>query len=79
MVKRTLEGNNYHYRIRDSRLFKKNTFITLDIGDPGKHQLIKGRLKKNNKFKTQSILVEKEFDKELRPETNRMIRQAQRE
>lgn len=79
MVKRTLEGNNYHYRIRDPRLFKKDTFITLDVGDSGKHQLIRGRLKKNNQWKTQAILVEKELDRQLKPQTNRMIRQAQAE
>lgn len=79
MVKRTLEGNNYRYRIRDPRLFKQNSFVTLDIGDKGKHKLVRGRLKKNNTFKTQSVTVEKEFDRELRSETNSIIRKAVRE
>lgn len=79
MVKRTLEANNYRYRIRDPRLFKDDSFKTLDIGEEGNHKLIRGRLKKNNKFKTQSVIVEKEYDKKLRPETNKIIRKAQRE
>lgn len=76
MVKRTLEGNNFRYRIRNPRLFKKNSFRTLDIGDEGKHRLIRARLKNNNEFKTQSVIVEKEFDKELKKETNEIIRNA---
>ena len=79
MVKRTLEGNNYRYRIRDPRLFKQNSFATLDIGQEGRHKLVRGRLKRNNAFKTQSVTIEKEFDKESRKETNMIIRQTLRE
>ena len=76
MVKRISEENNFKYIIRDSRLFKQDSFRTSSIGDNEKHKLIRGRLKKNNKYKTQSVTVEKKLDKELRKETSIIIRKA---
>jgi len=79
MAKRSIEGNLARYRIRDSRMFDENSFRTLDIGEPGKHKLIRGRLKRNRKWKTQSVTVERSRDRELRKETNEIIARAMKE
>lgn len=52
--------NYARYRIRNPELFIENSFRTLDIGKPGYHKLIRGKLKSNGKWKTQSIIVEKD-------------------
>jgi len=51
--------NYKRYRIRDPDEFKKGSFRTLDIGQPKKHQLIRGKLKKTGKWETQAVIAEK--------------------
>lgn len=71
--------NYIRYRVRDPRMFKEDSFITLDIGETGKHQLVRARVKSNNEFKTQSVIVEKKYDKELWEETKQILRKANEE
>jgi len=73
--------NYVRYRIREPHLFKDGTFRTLDIGKSGYHKLIRGRLRINNKWKTQSVIVEKQYADlpEVKEETKRIISQEKRE
>ena len=72
-------GKNYlRIRIRNPALFKKDSFRTLDVGRTGHHKLIRGRLKSNNEYKTQAILIEKKHAKTDKIETRKIIEQAKR-
>ena len=73
-------GRNYvRYRIRNPARFKAKSFRILDIGRSGFHKLIRARLKSNNKFLTQSVLVERKYEKQEREETKEIIRRAKQE
>lgn len=61
----TKTKNYTRYRIRNPRLFRKSSMRTLDIGKPKGHQLIRGRLLKNNQWKTQSVIAQKGIPKKL--------------
>lgn len=65
----------YRYRIRSPKLFKQGTLRTLDIGDVGKHKLIRGILKSTGEYSTQAVLVERKYEKSLREETRKIIKQ----
>jgi len=69
------------YRIRNPSLFKPDSFRTLDIGRSGYHKLIRAITKKTNKFKTQSVIVEKDHADEhnVKKETSDIIRRAKAE
>lgn len=73
--------NYKRFRIRNPILFKKDSFRTLDIGRIGFHKLIRGRLRKNNEWKTQSVIVERKYANlpEVKKETNEIIRKVKRE
>ena len=45
------------YNIRPLKRFRPTSMRTLDIGKPRGHQLIRGRLWKNNKWKTQAVIA----------------------
>jgi hypothetical protein len=45
------------YRIKNPSQFKKSTLRTHDIGRSGHSKRIAGKLKKNNRWVTQSILI----------------------
>ena len=45
------------YRIKSPAKFKKSSFRAHDIGRPGHSKRIAGRLKKTNRWRTQSVLV----------------------
>lgn len=54
-------GKYVRIRIRNPRLFIKDSFRTVDIGKPGRHKLIRGRLKSSRNWATQSVLTEKDL------------------
>lgn len=47
-------------QIRPLSRFKKGSIKTLDIGEPGGHQLTRGRLIKTDKWATQRVMIEKD-------------------
>lgn len=55
----TKTKNYTRYRIRPAKKFRPTSLRTLDIGRERKHQLIRGRLWKNNTWKTQSVIAQK--------------------
>lgn len=57
-IKIEARGRNFRARIKDPKLFKKKSFVTLDVGRKGKTQVIRGIPKGKTKFEAQSILVE---------------------
>lgn len=56
MPKPEIKGNSLRFRIKDSDKFTPDSFKTIDVGKPGRLQLIMGMDSKNpNKFEIQSI------------------------
>ena len=78
-IRKDTTKNYVRYRVRDPRMFKEDSFRTLDIGESGKHKLIRGQLKSNNEYKTQSVIVEKKYDKKLWNETKDILQKANEE
>lgn len=68
------ETKNYkRYRVREPEQFKKTSFRTLDIGRPKKHQMVRGKLKRTERWATQAVIVEKPAPKK---ETREIVKKA---
>ncbi len=55
----SLEKNFYRARIEQPSKFKPGSFRTLDVGKKGGIEIVRAKPKNSDKFKTQTILVEK--------------------
>ena len=57
-----IEKNERYIRIRilDPKYFKKNSFKTIDVGRKGYSKIINARLKSNNEWRTQAVLISRE-------------------
>lgn len=73
--------NYIRYRIRNPKLFISGSLRTMDIGKPGYHKMIRGVLKRSNKWATQSIIVEKDVANvsSVKKLTNELKRKARYE
>ena len=73
--------NFCRYRIRNPNLFDPDSYATIDIGETGKHKLVRAKLKKTGEYKTQSVIVEKKYanNKEIKKETNEIIKKERAE
>lgn len=71
----------YTFRVRDPSQFIPRSLRSLDIGYPQRHIMIRGRLKRNMKWATRSLLVEKNYyaNSSLEPKlTKKMLKQLKR-
>ena len=81
MPKRHIGKEYIHIRIRNPNRFKPKSYKTLDIGRKGFHKLIRGRLKKNNEWRTQKVLIERKYANlmSVKKETRKIIKRAKAE
>jgi hypothetical protein len=74
-----IKQTEVRYRLREPSLFKKDSFVTVNIGEY--HRLIRGIPKNSIRYRTQSVRVDKEMsdNKEEEEVTKNLILQAKKE
>ena len=70
--------NYIRIRILDPKLFKTSSFRTFDVGKRNFSKIINARLKKNNEYRTQAVLISREETPMMKKELMKQAKDLRR-